>query len=248
MGKNDEPIGFCVLSLNEMLEHTRTGAGVKLVHPKGKDKPCGTIFIRLKAVPRLTEDEIASNLQTAQAALDSAAAAAGSKLQPMLDAAAREKAARDSAAAAVQESASAVRDEADKKRSEEAAAAAMHPAEEQLAKAKAEMDAAIARFKQLEQGLEGARRELASKREATAAAHRRKDAAAAEEKRKHEEQSKAEALAARLKAEAEAAEMMRKCAEANIAQLQKQAQEMERRRLTKAAEADDKECSSADSD
>ena len=78
------------------------------------------------------------------------------------------------------------------------------------------------RFKQLEQGLEGARKELASKREASAAAHRRKDAAAAEEKRKQEEQSKAEALAARLKTEAEAAEMMRKCAEANIAQLSKQ--------------------------
>ena len=67
MGKNDEPIGFCLLSLNEMLEHTRTGAGVKLIHPKGKDKPCGAIFIRLRAVPRLTEDEIASSLQARDA-------------------------------------------------------------------------------------------------------------------------------------------------------------------------------------
>jgi hypothetical protein len=69
MGKNDEPIGFCTLSLNEMLEHTRTGAGVKLMHPKGKDKACGTIFVRLRAVPRLTEDEIASNLQARDAEL-----------------------------------------------------------------------------------------------------------------------------------------------------------------------------------
>ena len=78
------------------------------------------------------------------------------------------------------------------------------------------------RFKQLEQGLEGARKELARKRDAAAEAHRRKDAAAAEERRMREEQSKAEATSARLKAEAEAAEVMRRCAEANIAQLQKQ--------------------------
>ena len=62
-GKNDEPIGYCSLSLNEMLEKSASGAGVKLIHPKGKDKACGSIFFRLKAVPRLTEDEIASGLQ-----------------------------------------------------------------------------------------------------------------------------------------------------------------------------------------
>ena len=105
-GKNDEPIGYCMLSLNEMvrgqccivqqqhvyllfcvvlccytgasftvasnddgltpriqLEKTQRGEGVALIHPKGKQKACGTIFIRLKAIPRLSEDEIASNLQ-----------------------------------------------------------------------------------------------------------------------------------------------------------------------------------------
>jgi hypothetical protein len=83
-GKNDEPIGYCFLSLNEMasataanihvssyvshlqsrqLAHSAKGESIPLLHPKGKDKPCGTICIRLKAVPRLSEDEIASNLQ-----------------------------------------------------------------------------------------------------------------------------------------------------------------------------------------
>jgi hypothetical protein len=83
-GKNDEPIGYCFVSLNEMassaaacihvllycsnlqsgqLAHSAKGESIPLLHPKGKDKPCGTICIRLKAVPRLSEGEIASNLQ-----------------------------------------------------------------------------------------------------------------------------------------------------------------------------------------
>lgn len=83
-GKNDEPIGYCFVSLNEMassaaacihvllycsnlqsgqLAHSAKGESIPLLHPKGKDKQCGTICIRLKAVPRLSEGEIASNLQ-----------------------------------------------------------------------------------------------------------------------------------------------------------------------------------------
>ena len=45
------------------LAKTQSGEGVALIHPKGKEKACGTIFIRLKAIPRLSEDEIAANLQ-----------------------------------------------------------------------------------------------------------------------------------------------------------------------------------------
>jgi hypothetical protein len=45
------------------LEKTQSGEGVALIHPKGKEKACGTIFIRLKAIPRLSEDEIAANMQ-----------------------------------------------------------------------------------------------------------------------------------------------------------------------------------------
>jgi hypothetical protein len=45
------------------LAHSQKGESVKLLHPKGKDKACGTISIRLKAIPRLSEDEIACNMQ-----------------------------------------------------------------------------------------------------------------------------------------------------------------------------------------
>jgi hypothetical protein len=48
---------------SRQLAHSAKGESIPLLHPKGKDKPCGTISIRLKAVPRLSEDEIASNLQ-----------------------------------------------------------------------------------------------------------------------------------------------------------------------------------------
>ncbi len=57
---------------------------------------------------------------------------------------------------------------------------------------------------------------------AAAEAHKRKDATAAEERRLHDEQTKAEAAASKIKAEADAAEMLRRSAEANIAALQKQ--------------------------
>jgi hypothetical protein len=43
-----------------------------LLHPKGKDKACGTIFIRIKAVPRLSEDEIGRILQQAHASVEMA--------------------------------------------------------------------------------------------------------------------------------------------------------------------------------
>jgi hypothetical protein len=54
---------FEALNCEKQLEKSQKGEGIKLLHPKGKAKPCGTIFIRLVAIPRFSEDEIASNLQ-----------------------------------------------------------------------------------------------------------------------------------------------------------------------------------------
>jgi hypothetical protein len=50
------------------------------------------------------------------------------------------------------------------------------------------MDAAIARFKALEHGLEGARQDVKRLHEAAAAAHKKSETAAAEERAKKAEQ------------------------------------------------------------
>jgi hypothetical protein len=116
-----------------------------------------------------------------------------------------------------------------------------------LAAAKAEMDAAIARFKALEQGLQKARDDLQGHARAVADAHKKKEAAAADEKRKREEevqllllcierasclrQSKAAEAAAKISAEVQAAELLKHTAEANIASLTKQVSAAARRRV-----------------
>ena len=116
-----------------------------------------------------------------------------------------------------------------------------------MAAAKAEMEAAIARFKALEQGLQKARDDLQGHARAVADAHKKKEAAAADEKRKKEEevrflllcierascfwQSKAAEAAAKISAEVQAAELLKRTAEANIASLTKQASAAARRRV-----------------
>jgi hypothetical protein len=116
-----------------------------------------------------------------------------------------------------------------------------------LAAAKAEMEAAIARFKALEQGLQKARGDLEGHARAVADAHKKKEAAAADEGRKKGEevrflllcierascfwQSKAAEAAAKINAEMQAAELLKHTAEANIASLTKQASAAARRRV-----------------
>jgi hypothetical protein len=71
---------------------------------------------------------------------------------------------------------------------DQAAQQAIAPAETQLAAAKAEMEAAIAKFKHLEQNLDSSRKELLRKHDAAADALRKQEAAAAEERLRKEAQ------------------------------------------------------------
>ena len=73
-------------------------------------------------------------------------------------------------------------------RSNQAAKHAIAHAEAQVAAAKAEMEAAIARFNALEKGLQAARQDVLRHHEEVAAARKKNEAAAAEEKRKKDEQ------------------------------------------------------------